>query len=48
MARETETLGADVLSCAIVALALILLLSIAIVLISRRARQAAAERDDAA
>ena len=41
-------MGADVLSCAIVALALILLLTIAIVLISRRARQAAAERDDPA
>ena len=40
-------MGADVLSCAIVAFALILLLTITIVLVSRRARQAAAERDDA-
>ncbi len=41
-------MGADVLSCAIVALAVILLLTIAIVLVSRWAPQAAADRDDVA
>ncbi len=46
--KETETMGADVLTCAIVTIALILLLISAIVLVSRRARQAAAERDDTA
>ena len=46
--KETETMGADVLSCAIVTIALILLLISVIVLVSRRARQAAADQDDTA